>query len=506
MTVPPGGGKTAPMPPVAPGTVAESRDERESRTRAKPLDEEPLAPTGKDAPPTSRMGRLARLGALAPRALPVALEGVRRAIGSSRTEDEERAARARVLKSAKKTAEAMLATLGEMKGLPLKLGQMASYIDGLAPPGYEERFKKVLAKLQQKAPPVSAEAAAAVVQGELGAAPAEVFGTWEPLPFAAASIGQVHRATTKAGAPVAVKVQYPGIDKAIANDLKSLAMLESMIAPVGRRYQSKETLDEVKRVFLAELDYSREAEMADVFRGMHAEDPEIRIPRVMHALSSRRVLTTECFEGVDYATFVATAPQAEKDAAGATIARFMFRALYKHGVLYADPHPGNYRFFGGGTVGFLDFGCTRAMPPPLLDGMKRYVIALQDGDLPAFYRACQEVLGYDPEEPDTWRLTTEYTRMVLEPLVRDAPFRYTHEFAREAVAFLVRNGKSIVFRPDDAIPNLPKPIKMPPEFTFVNRLQWGLASVIAGLGAEANWRRITEPWLRGPLLPPLANP
>ncbi|HEX7664087.1 MAG TPA: AarF/UbiB family protein, partial [Polyangiaceae bacterium] len=215
-----------------------------------------------DAPPTSRLGRLARMAALAPKAIPLASEAVKRAVGVKRTEDEEEEARKKMMANAKSTAQAMLKTLGEMKGLPLKLGQMASYIDGLAPPGYEEKFQETLKKLQAKAPPLSASAARKVVTEELGAPPEEVFATWEKEPFAAASIGQVHRATTKSGDQVAVKVQYPGIDKAIENDLKSISMLESMIAPIGRRYHTKETLDEVKAVFLAELDYTHEAETA----------------------------------------------------------------------------------------------------------------------------------------------------------------------------------------------------------------------------------------------------
>ena len=147
-----------------------------------------------DKPPTSRLGRLARLTALAPRALPMATAAMKRAMGGKPhdpTEEERR----KIAESAKKTAEAMLKTLGEMKGLPLKLGQMASYIDGLAPPGYEEKFKKTLKKLQAKAPPLSPEAAVQVVTEDLGAHPSEIFAEWEPEPFAAASIGQVHRAT-----------------------------------------------------------------------------------------------------------------------------------------------------------------------------------------------------------------------------------------------------------------------------------------------------------------------
>ncbi len=464
------------------------------------------------SPPVSRLGRLARLGALAPRALPVAAEVVRRAMGGPRTPDEEAESRKRLVQNAKKTAEAMLKTLGEMKGLPLKLGQMASYIDGLAPPGYEEKFQRVLSRLQQKAPPLSPEAAIKVIREDLGAHPRELFAEWEDDPFAAASIGQVHRAMLRSGERVAVKVQYPGIDKAIENDLKSLQTLESLIAPIGRRYQSKQTLEEVRAVFLAEVDYRIEAEAAEAFRQVHADDRNVVVPRIMHSLSSKRVLTLELLGGVDFATFCERAPQADRNAAGETLARFMFRTLWGHGLLYADPHPGNYRFLGGARVAFLDFGCHKHIPLALVDGMKRYVVALQRGDMDEFYRACVEVLGYDPSDRDTWNLYTEYTKLVLKPFVVDEPFKFTKDFARESVGYLVRGAKKIAFKPDQVLPNLPAPPRMPGDFTFVNRLQWGFGSVLAGLGAEANWRRLVQPWLHGPTVPivrggePVASP
>jgi predicted unusual protein kinase regulating ubiquinone biosynthesis (AarF/ABC1/UbiB family) len=431
----------------------------------------------------------------------MAAEALRRAVGAKRSEDEQVEARQRLVQNAKRTADAMLKTLGEMKGLPLKLGQMASYIDGLAPPGYEDKLQKVLVRLQQQAPPLSPEAALRVVREDLGAPAQDVFAEWEREPFAAASVGQVHRAVTRGGERVAVKVQYPGIDKAMENDLKSLSLLESIIAPIGRRYQSRETLEELRSVFLAEVDYRIEAEATEAFRRIHRDDDQIVIPRVFHSLSTKRVLTLELIGGVDYAEFCAQASQGDRNAAGETLARFMFRALYRHGLLYADPHPGNYRFLGGGRVAFLDFGCHKQLPSALVAGMKRYVVALQRGDMDDFYRACVEVLGYDPSDPQSWALYTDYTQFVLRPLVTDGPFKYTREFARESVAFLVRGGRDIVFKPDEALPNLPAPLHMPRDFTFVNRLQWGFASVLAGLKAEANWRRLVEPWLHGPEYP-----
>ncbi len=455
-----------------------------------------------DAAPSSRLGRLARLTALAPRALPMATEAVRRAAFGKRSDaDAEREAQKKLLENAKKTADAMLKTLGEMKGLPLKLGQMASYIDGLAPPGYEEKFQEVLKKLQAKAPPLSREAADGVLRKELGA-PEEIFAAWDPDPFAAASIGQVHRATTRTGDAVAVKVQYPGIDKAIENDLKSLSLLESMVAPIGRKYHSKEAIDEIKAVFLAELDYRREADNAEIFRRIHESDPDIIVPRVWDSLSSRRVLTTELVGGEDYATFCARASQEERNKTSATIWRFMFRSLFQHGVLYADPHPGNYRFLGDGKVAFLDYGCVKMMPPDLLAGTKRYIVAALDEDWPAFEKACIEVLGYDPTDEEAYALFISYTKLVLGPLVTDGTYKHTHQIAREAVAYLVRGSKKLMKpKEGELLPNMPKPIHMPQDHTFMNRLQWGLASVMAGIGGEGNWRRLTEPWIRGPQHP-----
>ncbi len=409
--------------------------------------------------------------------------------------------RKKLAESAKKTAEAMLKTLGEMKGLPLKLGQMASYIDGLAPPGYEERFKQTLKKLQAKAPPLSPEAAVKVVTEDLGAPPSEIFAEWEAEPFAAASIGQVHRAVTRGGDRVAVKVQYPGIDKAIENDLKSVSLLETMMAPVARKYHTKEGLDEIKSVFMQELDYTKEAEIADRFRRMHQDDLEIVIPRVHHSLSTRRVLTADFVEGVDYATFVAEASQADKNAAAQTIWRFMIRSLMKHAILYADPHPGNYRFLGGGKVAFLDFGCHKEMPHELVEGQKRYLLTQIENDDDAFYRACIEVLGYDPTDADAFPMYIEYTRLVTRPIVLDESFTFTQEYAREMVAFLVRNTKKIMFKDESKLPHLPKPIHVPKDQTFMNRLQWGLTSVLAGMNATANWHRIALPWVRGGVEP-----
>ncbi len=452
----------------------------------------------KDKPPTSRLGRLARLAALAPKGMPLALAGAKRMFGKKDappTEDE----RKKVAADAKKAAEALLKTLGEMKGLPLKLGQMVSYIDGLAPPGYEERFQTELKKLLDKAPPLSAAAAVQVVKEELGAPPDEVFAEWESEPFAAASIGQVHRATTKQGARVAVKVQYPGIDKAIDADLKSVQFFSGMLSPIAKKIHSAHALDEISKVFRAELDYSLEAQRGDEFRRIHQHDPEVVVPNIHHMLTTRRVLTADLLGGDGYVDFCKNASQEARNAAGLTLWRFTFRSLLQHGYLYADPHPGNYRFLGGGKVGFLDFGCVKVLPPNLVGDIKRYMRAALDEDWAEFDRACVEVLGFDPED-ESWDLYRSYTLELLMPLTSNEPWVCSHEKARETVAYLSRGLRKIAFK-DGELPQLPKVPKMAQDFTFVNRLQWGLASVMAGLGTVARFRPVIEPWVRGPVFP-----
>jgi predicted unusual protein kinase regulating ubiquinone biosynthesis (AarF/ABC1/UbiB family) len=454
----------------------------------------------KDKPPTSKLGRLARLAGLAPRTIPFAIEGARRALGRTRTEEEQAEARRKMGAEVKKTAEAMLKTLGEMKGLPLKFGQMASYIDGLAPPGHEEKFQATLKKLLDKAPPLSPEAAVQMVTQELGAPPEEVFGSWEREPFAAASIGQVHRATTKEGERVAVKVQYPGMDKAIENDLSSLSMFDAMVAPIARKLNARQTIDELRRVFLDELNYAREAEMADLFRRMNASDPDIYVPRVHHGLTTRRVITLEFVDGMSYVEFCERGSQAARNRAGLALWRFTFRSMLRYGVLYADPHPGNYRFQDDGRVSILDYGCVKMLPPDLVAGIKRYMRAAMDADWADFDRACVEVLGYDPKD-ESWDLYRSYTMELMVPLCTHGTWQCSPEKARETVAYLMRGIRELAFKDRDKIPTIPHVPKMPPDFTFVNRLQWGLASVLAGMRTEAAFRPSIDVWAREGLYP-----
>src|SRR4029077_14041001 len=175
------------------------------------------------------------------------------------------------------TAEDIAATLGAMKGVLMKIGQMASYVDdGLAP-----AVRRTLSRLQDSVPPMSPELAAAVLREELGAAPEQAFARWDPEPIAAASIGQVHRAITHDGRAVAVKVQYPGIAEAIAADLDNVALLRRMLRITAPSQDVDALLAELRERVLEEIDYRREADNQALFARYYQGHPTICVPRVI---------------------------------------------------------------------------------------------------------------------------------------------------------------------------------------------------------------------------------
>jgi hypothetical protein len=174
--------------------------------------------------------------------------------------------------------------------------------------------------------------------------------------------------------------------------------------------------------------------------------------------------------------------------------------MLRYGVLYADPHPGNYRFHEDGRVSILDYGCVKLLPPELVAGMKRYMRAAMDADWAEFDRACVEVLGYDPKD-ESWDLYRSYTMELMVPICTRGVWQCSPEKARETVAYLSRGIRDLAFKDGEKVPSIPHVPKMPQDFTFVNRLQWGLASVLAGLRTEAAFRPSIEPWLREGLHP-----
>lgn len=276
-------------------------------------------------------------------------------------------------------AEKLAAGLARMRGAALKLGQMLSLQDESSlPPAVSE----ALARVRHQADIMPQKQLMAVMQEQLGADWRSLFGTWSERPIAAASIGQVHRATI-GGQDVAVKVQYPGVADSIDSDLNNLErlLLFSGLLPKGLYLENiiKSARVELKR----ECDYRHEADSQERFRRLLADDPDLVVPRVIHEASSERVLTSEWLNGVPLDQ-VKSQPQAVRDAVGRLLLRLTLLELFEFRFSQTDPNPSNFFFLpqrdGRAKLGLLDFGASREYNKSFIDEYLRLVWAASNND------------------------------------------------------------------------------------------------------------------------------
>jgi predicted unusual protein kinase regulating ubiquinone biosynthesis (AarF/ABC1/UbiB family) len=391
------------------------------------------------------------------------------------------------------TAEDVADTLGAMKGVLMKVGQMASYVDdGLSPV-----VRRTLARLQDSVPPMSPELAAAVVEEELGAPPEGAFARWDPQPIAAASIGQVHRAITLDGRAVAVKVQYPGIAETIAADLRNVALLRRMLRITAPAQDVDALIAELRERVAEELDYRREAASQQRFAAYYDGHPTIRVPRIVGGLSTRRVVTSELSDGARFAELSGWSQQ-ERDLAAETIYRFVFRSLYDVRAFNGDPHPGNYLFHGGGKVTFLDFGLvkyfTLAELQPLMEMNRRLCV---EHDPEAFRRSLENAGFLRPNAPLSTEAIVEHLAVFYDTIREPGPLTITGAYA-----------SSVVRRFFDVRSPVMGFISVPRSYVILQRINLGLFAIFGELSATANWRAITEeiwPFVQGPAATPMGE-
>jgi predicted unusual protein kinase regulating ubiquinone biosynthesis (AarF/ABC1/UbiB family) len=392
-----------------------------------------------------------------------------------------------------RTAEDVTATLGTMKGVLMKLGQMASYVDdGLSPAA-----RRTLSRLQDSVPPMSPELAAQVVTEELGLPPERAFATWDPEPIAAASIGQVHRAITHDGRAVAVKVQYPGIAETIEADLGNVALLRRMLRIVAPRQDVGALLAELRERITEELDYRREASNQRLFADYYRGHPTIHVPDIVPELSTRRVVTSELADGARFAE-LATWSQAERDLAAETIYRFVFRSLYEAHAFNGDPHPGNYLFGGGGRVTFLDFGLVKHFTPdelrPLVSMVKHLCV---EHDPEAFRRAMEQAGFLAPGAPLPTEQVVEHMAVFYDTVRERGPRTMTGEYA-----------SAVTRRFFDFRSPLAAYAAIPRSYVILQRINLGLFALLGELSATADWRGIAEeiwPFVQGPACTPIGE-
>ncbi len=312
-------------------------------------------------------------------------------------------------------------TLAELRGLATKAGQMAGIWSAMLPPAERARAEPILARLRAATSASDPAAIVALVEAELGAAIEERFRSFEARPFASASLGQVHRAVI-AGGPdeglsVAVKVQHPGIEDALRADLDNAARFGGVAALLAVPTAS-DMVDEVRARLEEELDYEAEARWQERFASLWADDAELRIPRVVRSHSSKRVLTTELVSGW---TVAAAANGAHAASQARTIRRFLRTTWVEHGLLFADPHAGNWIFGEDGSVTVLDFGSVLRFD----DAQRRWVgdalAALARHDERGASDAVRALLGVkqtSASEPTVAMLVS-----ALAPLASDARVR-----------------------------------------------------------------------------------
>jgi predicted unusual protein kinase regulating ubiquinone biosynthesis (AarF/ABC1/UbiB family) len=388
-----------------------------------------------------------------------------------------------------KTAKQLVEMLGEMKGAAMKLGQLASFYEFAGDNEYLETYRDALTMLQNHAPPMDPEASKRVIQLEFGKPVDEVFATFEDEAVAAASIGQVHRATLHTGETVAVKVQYPGVDAAVRADLKNVSALTKISVAIAPNLDPKEVANEVRDRVLEELDYRREAQNQEKFAELFHDHPFIVVPKVYMDYSRTRVITQEFMEGEPFLNSFEW-PQDDKDRLAETLFRFFYGSFNRFLLFSADPHPGNYLLLPDGKVAFLDFGLVRAIDPGTRWLLLEIIQGLIHGDRERG-RAALEGIGIlnqrTPEIDAVW----EHLLMINKPVLEDKPFTIDTKVVQEIA--------SAGFDPRSKAFQTLRKVGVPGLMITFNRMSFGVASLLGRLGATANWQAIArEMWAGEP--------
>jgi predicted unusual protein kinase regulating ubiquinone biosynthesis (AarF/ABC1/UbiB family) len=306
-----------------------------------------------------------------------------------------------------KTALRLLDSMSYLRGAVMKVGQTLANFPDIAP----RPFVETLDRLHFDAPPMHWSLLREMVNSELGHDPEELFASFEKRAFAAASLGQVHRATLKTGEDVVVKIQYPGIARTIRDDMRNLQLF-LLPARLGKDWECvKDQFDDLRMRLEQETDYETEAAVLAKVRPLYREDEGIIVPRVFPQLSTTRILTMERFEGVHLDEYLARGPsQAERNAIAVKMIRAWYRMMYAGRILYIDYHPGNLMILDDGRLGLLDFGMMLPLDEPLWEEMRFMDRALTTGireDRQAAIKRWSDISDA-PRDADRLKVTDAY--------------------------------------------------------------------------------------------------
>jgi predicted unusual protein kinase regulating ubiquinone biosynthesis (AarF/ABC1/UbiB family) len=384
------------------------------------------------------------------------------------------------------SAEKLVETLGTMKGAAMKMGQLASFIDtDYLPDEYRELYQHKLGKLRTSAPSMPWEKVRKVLRDEYDEPYEELFAEIEPEAFAAASIGQVHRATLTDGRKVAVKIQYPGVDAAIRADLSNARMILQFAKAIAPGLDAKAVAEELKERVLEELDYEYEAQNQRTFARAYRDHPFIYVPDVVSRLSRDRVLVTEYVEGRGFDE-IKRLDEDERSRFGEILFRFYLGSIFQLQHFNADAHPGNYLLLDDGRVAFLDFGMTKRLDIEQIELEIEVVKARIDGD-PERLREKLHDLGFikQPQRIDAERLM-EHVNAVGGWYWEDTTKRITPEYVMSVIT-AISDPRSDFFA-------LMRRENVPANELMGRRMEIGVLAVLGQLRAERNWHRIACEW------------
>jgi predicted unusual protein kinase regulating ubiquinone biosynthesis (AarF/ABC1/UbiB family) len=439
----------------------------------------------KDAIPTSRLSRSSKVGKLA--ATQAAKQMGTRATNVARRSDESR--EAALAKRQLETAEQIVAALGTMKGAAMKLGQVMSFLDvGLVPEEYREEFQAKLAELRDAAPKVGFKDMKKVIESEYGDTIENVFQTFDPVPIAAASIGQVYKARLHDGRQVAVKVQYPGVAQAVRADMQNLGIILRLMKMVAPGLDPKAMGDEIRSRIDEELDYELEAQNQRTVARLYRGHPFIVVPEVVTKLSHEKVIVSEFVQGLGFEE-LKQLPQAERDRLGEIVYRFYFGCMYRHHQFSGDPHPGNSLLLEDGRMAFFDFGLFKRIPAAVAEfELKIQRIALA-GDGEALIEHLHQGGFIAKPELYTPQGILDQVRDMTWWYLEDAEVALTPEIATE-VMIEMSDPRSSHF-------SKMRHETLPPDHLFGRRLEMLTLAVMSQLRAQGNWHRIAREWIVG---------
>jgi predicted unusual protein kinase regulating ubiquinone biosynthesis (AarF/ABC1/UbiB family) len=375
-----------------------------------------------------------------------------------------------------KQARDLKAALGTLKGPVMKLAQILSTIPDAVPPEYARE----LAQLQANAPAMGWPFVSRRMRTELGEGWLQRFGSFEREACAAASLGQVHKATSLEGQSLAIKLQYPDMSSAVEADLSQLDMILGLYRTYDKSINTSQVREELAERLREELDYAREAKHLAAYRYMLRDVPEVTVPGVLPELSTKRLLAMTWLQGKPLLTY----KDADQETRN-TIAINMFRAWYVpfhvYGIIHGDPHLGNYSVRDDLGINLLDFGCVRVFPPSFVGGVIDLYRALRDGKRDLAVQA-YETWGFKGLTNEMIDVLNIWASFIYAPLMEDKPQlitgadkpgEYGRETAQKVHAELKKLGS----------------VTPPREFVFMDRAAVGLGGVFLHLRAEVNWYR-----------------